>query len=74
MDVLKLVNTLSATDPKLWPQVLRLIADVWEADPNLLAEFQAKNFGSIIVAIARKDPALFGQLINLVVKSGFLAP
>lgn len=74
MDVMKLVNTLNATDPKLGPQVLRLIADVWEADPNLLAEFQAKNFGPIIVAIARKDPALFGQLINLVIKSGFLAP
>lgn len=74
MDVMKLLNTLNATDPKLGPQVLRLIADVWEADPNLIAEIQAKNFGPIIVAIVTKDPALFGQLIGLFLKSGVFTP
>ena len=63
MDFMKVLESLESADPTVGPKALRVIADVWEADPNLITEIAAKNYKPILTAVATKAPDLLAEIL-----------
>lgn len=50
-------------------KILRVLADVADADPNLVAELEQRNFNPLLAAAAAKAPELVAEIIAAVLKA-----
>lgn len=61
----QIFNTLAAVPPSVGAQVLRGLADTWEADPDVINKLKKGEYEPVLTALAQHSPGLLARLLDI---------